>query len=129
MWLHQFSASSLDVLVYVFHEVPDYTTELRERHRIMLDIIRLADHLGVEFAFPTETLHLYQESHEAASPPPAPAPGSGDDEKAMTRGRRAVRALTAEADWRADRPGRYVFTEASKVDEDTQIESKKGGDE
>ena len=129
VWLHQFAPSSLDVLVYVFHEVPDYTTELRERHRLMLDIIRLADHLGVEFAFPTETLHLYQESYEAASPPPAPAPGSGDDEKAMTRGRRAVRALTAEADWRADRPGAYVFTQASEVDPDTQIEATTGGDE
>ena len=129
VWLHQFSASSLDVLVYVFHEAPDWTTELRERHRIMLDIIRLANHLGVEFAFPTETVHLYQESHEAASPPPASAPGSGDDEKAMARGRQAARALTAEADWRSGRPGAYVFTEASKPEEDTPIESKKGGDE
>jgi len=129
VWLHQFSASSLDVLVYVFHEAPDWTTELRERHRIMLDIIRLANHLGVEFAFPTETVHLYQESHEAASPPPASAPGSGDDEKAMARGRQAARVLTAEADWRAGQPGAYVFTEASTANEDTQIEAKKGGDE
>ncbi len=129
VWLHEFASSSLDVLVYVFHEVPDWTTELRERHRLMLDIIRLANHLGVEFAFPTQTLHLYQESHEAASPPPLSAPGSGDDLKAMARGRQAVRAVTAEADWRADRPGQYVFTQASKVDEATQIGSNKGGGE
>ncbi|MEE8459906.1 MAG: mechanosensitive ion channel family protein, partial [Phycisphaerales bacterium] len=127
VWLHQFSASSLDVLVYVFHQVPDYTTELRERHRIMLDIIRLANHLGVEFAFPTQTLHLFQESHESTSPPP-PAPGGDDDGKAMARGRQAVRALTAAADWREDRPGPYVFTQASKADDATQIESKTGGD-
>ncbi|MHC4082739.1 MAG: mechanosensitive ion channel family protein, partial [Planctomycetota bacterium] len=31
VWLHQFGASSLDVLVYMFHEAPDWTTELRER--------------------------------------------------------------------------------------------------
>ena len=131
VWLHQFAASSFDVLVYVFHEAPDWTTELRERHRLMLDIIRLAKHLGVEFAFPTETLHLYQESHEdqAATSTPPPAPGSGDDEKAMAQGRRAVRALTAAADWRAGKPGRYVFTEASKVDPETQVEATTGGDE
>ncbi len=108
--------------------MPDYTTELRERHRLMLDIIRHDNHLEVEIAFPTETLHLYQETHEAASPSP-PVPGRGDDPKAMARGRQAGLAVTAAADWRAGRPGRYVFTEASKVDEDTQIESKKGGDE
>ncbi len=130
VWLHQFAPSSLDVLVYVFHEAPDWTTELRERHRLMLDIIRLARHLGVEFAFPTETLHLYQESHDAqaATSPPPPAPGSGDDERAMTHGRRAVRAVTAEADWRAGKPAPYVFTKASRADEDAQIEATTGGD-
>ena len=127
VWLHQFAPSSLDVLVYVFHEAPDWTTELRERQRLMLDIIRLARHLGVEFAFPTETVHLYQESHDTTTAPP-PAPGSGDDEKAMAHGRRAVRAVTAEADWRAGKPGPYVFTKASKADEETQIEATTGGD-
>jgi len=57
-----------------------------------------------------------------------PAPGGGDDGKAKARGRQAVRALTAAADWREDRPGPYVFTQASKAAEATQIESKTGGD-
>ena len=72
VWLHQFGPSSLDVLVYMFHEAPDWQTELRERHRLMLDIIRLADRLGVQFAFPTQTLHMYKESHEAAHTPAPP---------------------------------------------------------
>jgi MscS family membrane protein len=127
VWLHQFAPSSLEVLVYVFHEAPDWTTELRERQRLMLDIIRLANHLGVEFAFPTETVHLYKEDHDAATLPPPP-PGGGDDEKAMSRGRQAVHAVTAAAEWRAGRPGPYVFTQASKVDEETQIEATTGGD-
>ena len=127
VWLHQFAPSSLDVLVYMFFEAPDWTTELRERQRLILDIIRLANHLGIEFAFPTETVHLYKESHETSSPPP-PAPTSGDDEKAMTDGRRAGRVVTAAADWRAGKPGPYVFTKASMVDEDTQIEATTGGD-
>lgn len=126
VWLHQFGPSSLDVLVYMFHEAPEWSTELRERHRLMLDIIRLADRLGVEFAFPTETLHLYQESHEAGRSP-QPPPKTGQRRKALHDGRRAVQELTAQAEWRSGKPAPYVFTEASQVDDDTQIESTTGG--
>jgi MscS family membrane protein len=58
VWLNEFGPSSLDILLYMFHETPDWATELRERHRLYLDIIRLAHRLGVEFAFPTQTLYL-----------------------------------------------------------------------
>jgi len=127
VWLHQFGPSSLDILVYVFHEAPDWTTELRERQRLILDIIRLADHLGVEFAFPTETVHLYQESPDAKRSPAA-APGAGDDERAEREGRRAVAALTAAAGWRTRQPEPYVFTGATPAqdDDESQIESKRG---
>ena len=49
---------SLDVLVYVFFEVPDWSTELQQRHNFLLEILRLAKEVGVEFAFPTQTLHV-----------------------------------------------------------------------
>ena len=129
VWLHQFGPSSLDVLVYMFYEAPDWTTELRERQRLMLDIIRLADLLGVEFAFPTETLHLYQESSDAKRSPAA-APAAGDDERAEREGRRAVHAVTAAAGWRTRQPEPFVFTAATpaQADDESQIESKKGGD-
>ena len=39
---------------------PDWATELRERHRLLMDILRLANELKVEFAFPTRTLHMVQ---------------------------------------------------------------------
>ncbi len=64
VYLNQFSASSIDVLVYMFFHTPDWATELRERHRLALDIMRLARDLGVEFAFPTQTVYL-QRSGEA----------------------------------------------------------------
>ncbi|MCR9133938.1 MAG: mechanosensitive ion channel family protein [bacterium] len=51
-------AHSLDVLVYVFFDVPDWSTELQQRHNFLLEILRLADEVGVEFAFPTQTLHV-----------------------------------------------------------------------
>jgi MscS family membrane protein len=64
---NDFGASSLDILLYFFLEVPDWATELREREAILLDIVRLAKELGVSFAFPTQTLHL-------ESTPEHPAP-------------------------------------------------------
>ncbi len=42
VWVHQFAPSSIDILHYCFLETPDWGTELRERHRLFLDIIRLA---------------------------------------------------------------------------------------
>ena len=56
VYLNQFGASSLDILIYVFWETPDWATELRERHRFVVDVLRLTHHLGVEIAFPTRTL-------------------------------------------------------------------------
>tara|TARA_B100000131_G_C18116601_1_gene611497 strand:- start:901 stop:2082 length:1182 start_codon:yes stop_codon:yes gene_type:complete len=60
--LNEFSASSLDILLYVFFETPTWEAELLVREQLMLDIIRLAQKLNVEFAFPTQTLHLNQDS-------------------------------------------------------------------
>lgn len=61
VYLNDFGADSLEVMVYVFFETPEWATELRERHRLAVDILRLARELGVEFAFPTRTLYLRQE--------------------------------------------------------------------
>ena len=55
---HEFGAASLDILVYCFITAPDWNAELRTRHVLNLDIMRLAEELGVEFAFPTQTLHV-----------------------------------------------------------------------
>ena len=53
-----FGAHSLDVMVYFFFKVDSWTAELRERHNVYLEIMRLAGDLGVCFAFPTQTLHV-----------------------------------------------------------------------
>ena len=58
VYLNGFGASSLDVLLYAFLETPEWGTELREKHRLYADILRLAERLGVSFAFPTQTLHV-----------------------------------------------------------------------
>jgi len=51
-------SSSLNILFYIFFEVPTWSEELKSRHEVLLDIINLADELGVQFAFPTQTLHM-----------------------------------------------------------------------
>lgn len=67
VYFNQYNSASLDILVYVFWETPDWNTELRERHRFLLDILRLAKQLDVEFAYPTQTLYLKQDVETVTS--------------------------------------------------------------
>jgi len=73
VYFHDFGASSLDIMLYVFFEVSDYGIELRERHNLFLDILRLAERLGVEFAFPTQTVWLNQAPAAADAQRPSPS--------------------------------------------------------
>jgi MscS family membrane protein len=66
-----FGESSLEILLYLFVKTPDWGTELREKHRFFLDILRLAGELGVEFAFPTRTLHMIESNLPDHGEPPA----------------------------------------------------------
>ena len=59
----------MDILLYCFVECEDWAVELREKHRLYVDIMRLAERLDVSFAFPTRTLHMYQEQHDASKFP------------------------------------------------------------
>ena len=69
--LHSFGDSALNIMVYTFIGAANWNEELRTRHVFNLDIIRLANELQVEFAFPTQTLHLAS-SVEGAQEIPAP---------------------------------------------------------
>jgi MscS family membrane protein len=77
VYVDQFAASSIDILVNFFLETRDTETELRERHKIFLDIMRLAAKLKVNFAFPTQTIHF-----EAEGPG---APGQKEAEQIMRK--------------------------------------------
>ena len=91
VYLNQFNASSLDVMLYCFLETPDWGTELRERERLFLDILRLAEQLEVQFAFPTQTLHVHDEG-AWQTPPHALQDQAG----AHAAGRDAARGLARE---------------------------------
>ena len=49
---------SLKIMFYIFFAVPTWPEELRARHEVLLEIVKLAEKLGVRFAFPTQTLHM-----------------------------------------------------------------------
>lgn len=49
---------SLKIMFYIFFAVPTWPEELRARHEVLVEIVRLAERLGVRFAFPTQTVHM-----------------------------------------------------------------------
>jgi MscS family membrane protein len=59
---NDFGESSLNILVNFYLETASYSEELETREKILLSIIKLAEQLRIEFAFPTRTLVI-----EAAS--------------------------------------------------------------
>lgn len=59
-----YGASSLDIQLMVFWETGDYAREQVEKHRLMIDILRLSKEVGVSFAFPTQTIHMFSESEK-----------------------------------------------------------------
>ncbi len=67
-----FGASSLDVFVYCFTRTTVWGEFLDAKQAFMLEIMKVVDELGLEMAFPTQTLHV-------ASLP--------DEPRAMTRQR------------------------------------------
>lgn len=131
VWLNQFGPSSLDVLVYVFYEAPDWSTELRERERLMLDMMRLANKLGVEFAFPTQTVHLHkQEPSVPQTPADTLGTGSLTDQRAMVEGIRTVHELVANQSWQTEKPGPVEYKHGPTQldgDADSQIEQRSAG--
>ncbi|MEM8946564.1 MAG: mechanosensitive ion channel family protein [Planctomycetota bacterium] len=68
VYFNDFGASSLDIMLYCFVQCPDWGAELQSRHRLFADIMRLAEQLGVQFAFPTRTLYMSEVG--ADIPPP-----------------------------------------------------------
>ena len=97
VYLNGLGESALEVLVYVFWETPDWSTELRERHRFLLDCLRLARRLGVEYAFPTQTLYLRNEEGEG--------PGEQDPvDRAREHGRELAREIVDHSTGLGEKP-------------------------
>ncbi|NOZ00833.1 MAG: mechanosensitive ion channel family protein, partial [Deltaproteobacteria bacterium] len=54
----EYGDSALVIMLYCFMDVPDWGAEVRVRTNLNLEIMRLARELGVQFAFPTQTIHV-----------------------------------------------------------------------
>ena len=54
------SGSSVDILVYLFFSVKDWSEELQQRESVILEILRLSEVHKAPIAFPTQTLHIHK---------------------------------------------------------------------
>ncbi len=107
VYFNQFSDSSLNILLYCFLECPDWAIELRERHRLFNDILRLAKDLNIQFAFPTRTLHMFNHPDTLPEEMPLPDP--------THMGQHTAAHIAGPLQGLADRPGPVVFTGPSDV--------------
>jgi MscS family membrane protein len=108
VYLNDFGDSALNILVTCFLECPDGATELRERERLLMGIVRLADALGCAFAFPTRTLHLFQETPSDKPPEKLSAP-----ERA---GQKLAAEIAGPLLSTADRPGPVQFSGPTDIE-------------
>ena len=69
----EFGAHSLDIILQCFISAATWNEEMRARHILNLDIMRLAARLKVEFAFPTQTLHVIELPGQAPAAQALPA--------------------------------------------------------
>ena len=109
VYFNQFSDSSLNILLYCFLDCPDWAIELRERHRLFNDILRLGKQLKIEFAFPTRTLHMF--NHESTLPDETPIPNP------ITMGQQTAAQIAGPLQGMGDRPGAVAFTGPSNLDD------------
>lgn len=73
-----FGESSLDYEVVFYVLDPDYNVYMNERQKLNLELMKALAGLGVEFAFPTRTLHLASVPAAARLPDAAPTPPAGE---------------------------------------------------
>ena len=69
--LHSFGASELLIFVNLYFDTADFAEELEGRHHLHLEWLRLADRIGVSFAFPTQTIHVDTLGPQGRAPLPA----------------------------------------------------------
>ncbi|MFK7953537.1 MAG: mechanosensitive ion channel family protein [Ekhidna sp.] len=58
IYFNDMAASSLNIMFYIFFKVPSWGDELACKHEVLMSIVKLAKELGINFAFPTQTLHV-----------------------------------------------------------------------
>jgi len=60
----EFEGSSLSIFLYYFTKTTHWAEYLQIRQEVNMQIMELLESLGLEFAFPTRTVHLHQEEEK-----------------------------------------------------------------
>ena len=68
---NNYGPSSLDILLYFFLQVPDWSQELVQKQNIFMEIKRLAEKLGVSFAFPSQSIYVESTPEQGSAEDPA----------------------------------------------------------
>jgi len=66
VYFSDFNAASLNILVYYWFTPPDWWEYLTFTHEFNMELLRRFNDEGIEFAFPTQTLYVKQDSPAAA---------------------------------------------------------------
>lgn len=67
--IYELGHSSVDILLTVFFVTGELKVELAERHKFILSILKIAEEIGVKFAYPTQTVFLENTKDEHAKHP------------------------------------------------------------
>ncbi|GAF83959.1 unnamed protein product, partial [marine sediment metagenome] len=62
VYFNEFNAASLNIIVYYWFTPPDWWEYLAFTHDFNIELLRRFNEEGIEFAFPTQTLYLKQDS-------------------------------------------------------------------
>ncbi|MCP4447815.1 MAG: mechanosensitive ion channel family protein [Myxococcales bacterium] len=81
-----FGDSTLNILLYCFMVCDSWNDELRIRTHLNLEILRIAESLGVSFAFPTQTLHVDTMAKSGGHNPSHSGPTQDDELAAIVDG-------------------------------------------
>lgn len=64
----EFAASSIDLDLFCYLDAKTREDEYVQRHRLIVDIVRLSEKMGIEFAFPTRTLYMQTQASDSDKP-------------------------------------------------------------
>jgi MscS family membrane protein len=56
--IYELGASSISIMLTVFFVTGEYKVELAERHKFIVEILKIAEEVGVKFAYPSHTVFL-----------------------------------------------------------------------
>ena len=56
--IYELNASSIDILLTVYFVTGQLKIELAERHKFILEILKIAEEIGVKFAYPSQSIYL-----------------------------------------------------------------------